>query len=109
MCNCLIWRQQDATRNSIESVGQANFSQKQLNGKSCNEIQEMLWSEKGINWNDFQTDCKRGSCCYRVVETSTMPDPRNDGKFVEVSRRRWVIDNNIPIFTKDRNFVERWL
>lgn len=109
VCNCLIWRQQDATRNSIESVGQANFSQKQLNGKSCNEIREMLWSEKGINWNDFQTDCKRGSCCYRVVETSTIPDPRNDGKFVEVSRRRWVIDNNIPIFTKDRNFVERWL
>ena len=26
VCNCLIWRQQDATRNSIEAVGQANFS-----------------------------------------------------------------------------------
>ena len=30
VCNCLIWRQQDATRNSIESVGHANFSQKEL-------------------------------------------------------------------------------
>ena len=26
VCNCLIWRQQDATRNSIEAVGQANFN-----------------------------------------------------------------------------------
>lgn len=49
VCNCLIWRQQDATRNSIESVGHANFSQKELHGKSCNSIQDMLWKERGIN------------------------------------------------------------
>lgn len=64
VCNCLIWRQQDATRNSIESVGHANFSQKELHGKSCNSIQDMLWKERGINWNDFPVDCKRGSACY---------------------------------------------
>lgn len=38
VCNCLIWRQQDATRNSIEAVGQANFSHKELHGKTCNVI-----------------------------------------------------------------------
>lgn len=42
VCNYLIWRQQDSTRNSIQSVGQANFSQKELHGKSCNNIQDML-------------------------------------------------------------------
>ena len=51
VCNYLIWRQQDATRNSIQSVGQANFSQKELHGKSCNNIQDMLMLQKGINWN----------------------------------------------------------
>ena len=66
VCNCLIWRQQDATRNSIESVGHANFSQKELHGKSCNSIQDMLWKERGINWNDFPVDCKRGSACYKT-------------------------------------------
>ena len=47
--NCLEWRQQDATRNSIQSAGQANFSHKQLMNKSCDDIQEMLFSENGIN------------------------------------------------------------
>ena len=109
VCNCLIWRQQDATRNSVEAAGQAYFSAKQLHEKTCNMIQEMLWSEKGINWNDYPTDCKRGSCCYRVTETAPKPNPRNNDEIVNVTRRRWVIDREIPIFTQDREFVERWL
>ena len=55
VCNYFIWRQQDATRNSIQSVGQANFSQKELHGKSCSNIQDMLMTQKGINWNDYAT------------------------------------------------------
>lgn len=109
VCNCLIWRQQDATRNSIEAVGQAYFSAKQLNKKTCSMIQEMLWAEKGINWNDFQTRCKRGSCCYRVSETTTMQDPRNEEKLIEVVRRKWAVDTEPPIFTRDRDYIERWL
>lgn len=58
--NCLIWRQQDATRNSIQMVGQANFSHKELQKKSCSDIQEMLFSQKGINWNDLAPAKKRG-------------------------------------------------
>lgn len=109
VCNCLIWRQQDATRNSIEAVGQANFSHKQLHCKTCNDIQEMLWREKQINWNDFPVDCKRGSACYCVEEETPMPDPKKPGDEILVKRKRWVIDNNIPVFTQDRAFVERWL
>ena len=67
--NCLLWRQQDATRNSIQAVAQANFSHKQLEGKNCNELQEMLWQEKGINWNDYPTHLKRGSCCVKSTYT----------------------------------------
>lgn len=109
VCNCLIWRQQDATRNSIEAVGQANFSHKQLMGKSCNEIQDMLFKEKGVNWNDFPTDCKRGSACYRVVSEEEIDDPRNPGNKITVQRKRWVVDIGIPIFSQDRQFVERFL
>lgn len=109
VCNCLIWRQQDATRNSIEAVGQAHFSHTQLHGKSCNMIQEMLWSEHNINWNDFPTDCKRGAACYRVERTVEMDNPRNPGETITVQRRQWEIDREIPVFTQDRNFVERFL
>jgi len=109
VCNCLIWRQQDATRNSIEAVGQANFSHRQLMGKSCNEIQDMLFKEKGVNWNDFPTDCKRGSACYRVVSEEEIDDPRNPGNKITVQRKRWVVDIGIPVFSQDRQFVERFL
>lgn len=59
--NYIYWRQLDATRNSIQMVGQANFSHKELQNKSCNDIQDMLMTQKGINWNDLPTYKKRGS------------------------------------------------
>lgn len=103
VCNALIWRQQDATRNSIQSVGQANFSQKELHGKSCNNIQDMLMLQKGINWNDYSTTLKRGSCCIKTV----IQDPNVDIKDGAYPISKWVIDNEIPIFTQDRNYVEK--
>ena len=51
ICNYFIWRQQDATRNSIQMVGQSYFNHKQLQGLSCNDIQDMLMLLKEINWN----------------------------------------------------------
>ena len=96
--NCLLWRQQDATRNSIQAVAQANFSHKQLEGKNCNELQEMLWQEKGINWNDYPTHLKRGSCCVKATYTLEV-----DGK--DVQRSKWVIDNEIPIFSQNTYYV----
>lgn len=99
--NCLIWRQQDATRNSILSVGQANFSHSQLHGKKCDVIQDMLFVEKGINWNDYPTTLKRGSCCIKV------PVKINEGTENETIRNKWVIDNDIPIFTQDKEYVNK--
>ncbi len=98
VCNYFIWRQQDATRNAIQMVGQANFSQKQLNQKTCNQIQEMLFSEKGINFNDFSVSEKRGTCIIKEY-------------FIrfEAMRSKWVVDENIPIFTQDRNYIEQYL
>ena len=60
--NCIYWRQIDAARNSVQMVGQANFSHTELHGKSCNMIQDMLHEQKGINWNDYPTRWKRGVC-----------------------------------------------
>jgi tRNA(His) 5'-end guanylyltransferase len=58
--NCLVWREQDATRNSILSLGQAHFSHTQLHGKSCAQVQEMLFQSFDINWNDQEDWEKRG-------------------------------------------------
>lgn len=102
VCNNLIWRQQDAVRNSIQQVGHANFSQKQLYKKSCNEIQDMLMVEKGINWNDYPVHLKRGSCCVRRDRERKIPNSNET-----IVTKTWIIDKNIPIFTKDRDYIER--
>ena len=68
--NLVYWRQDDASRNSIQMVGQANFSHKELHKKSRNDIQDMLMTQKGINWNDLPTYQKRGSCCIKIEKTS---------------------------------------
>lgn len=95
VCNNLIWRQLDATRNSIQLVGQANFSQKELHGKNCDEIQDMLMVQKGINWNNYPAEYKRGVCCIK-----------EESKFNDGLRSRWVIDLEIPIFTQHREYIE---
>lgn len=118
--NEFIWRQNDCTRNSIQSVGQANFSHKRLQNKDRHEIMDMLMLEKGINWNDYPTHLKRGSCCvkenYFVSEDKLPENHRNNLKprtldpeedEYGVWRSRWIIDTEIPIFTQDRGYVNR--
>lgn len=63
--NCVYWRQVDAARNSVQMVGQAYFTHNELQNKTCNMIQDMLWEQKGINWNDYPTRWKRGVCWTR--------------------------------------------
>lgn len=103
--NCIYWRQLDATRNSIQMVGQANFSHKELQNKSCNDIQDMLMTQKGINWNDFPTYKKRGSCCVRNHMISEPYGNRMLDK--NAGENEWVIDKNIPIFKgEDRKYID---
>lgn len=94
VCNCVLWRQNDATRNSIAMVGQANFSHRELHEKSCNQIQDMLMTQRGINWNNTPAHLKRGSCCIR--------------KFDEVTKHHeWIIDTDIPIFKGEgRKYID---
>lgn len=99
--NYFVWRQQDATRNSIQSVGQANFSDKEMDGKSCDEVQDMLFKQKGINWNDLETGLKRGTGCYKRPVESIL--------FSGVSTKVWISDYTTPIFTQNREYIEQWV
>ena len=105
VCNYFLWRQNDCVRNSIQMVAQANFSHKQLQNKSCDELQEMLWQEKNINWNDFETVKKRGSCCTKTGKHTVVDMKTGEQK----ERLVWEIDKDIPIFTQDRNYIERFV
>ena len=108
--NLIYWRQLDATRNSIQMVGQANFSHKQLHGKSCNMIQDMLLTEKDINWNDLPIYQKRGSCCVKTETTITGATVFENGdvETTTIERPHWVIDTEIPVFKgEDRQYIDK--
>lgn len=97
VCNYFIWRQQDATRNSVQMMARSMYSHKECENKSCSQLQEMIF-KKGKNYNDYPTWQKRGRC---VLKETYLKE--------EVLRTRIKIDDEIPIFTKDRFYIERHL
>jgi tRNA(His) 5'-end guanylyltransferase len=106
--NYFIWRQQDATRNSISSVAQSLYSTKELHGKKTNEMQEMIF-QKGINWNDYSAREKRGSLIRKVEHVYARPgEPIMDGKtrvIESYKRSKWEADAETPIFSQEKGYL----
>jgi tRNA(His) guanylyltransferase len=100
--NYFLFRQQDATRNSISSVAQSLYSHKELNKKNSNELQELIF-QKGINWNDYPAKYKRGRMI--VKEAYIIEDKSPNAPAPLTQRTRW-ISTEPPIFTEDRNYLD---
>lgn len=66
--HAVLWRQQDCTKNAISMAAQSMFSHKYLQGRSGPEMQELMWKEKGVNFNDYPAFFKRGTFARRVKE-----------------------------------------
>lgn len=96
--NCIVWRQQDCSRNSIEMVGRTYFSDKELFKKNCSNIQDMLMEKYNVNWNDFPVRYKRGCACYKRCVGNG-----------DICRDEWYVDYDMPIITQDREYVEKWV
>ena len=89
VCNYLIWRQQDAERNSILGLAQSMYSHSELHGISCKKLQDKMFTENGVNWNDIDSGKKRGVVIAKPEEGGFVPWPET------------------PIFSQNRDFVER--
>jgi len=98
MVNAIINRQQDCTRNSVSMAASANYSHEELNGKSSDEKQEMLF-QKGINWNDYKTKYKRGS----VIKKHQFEVEGPNGE--TATRSKWIAVET-PIITQDKDFLK---
>ena len=94
--NNLIWRQQDAVRNSINALGHAHFSNDILKNKNTTQVQDMLMNEKKINWNNCCAYQKRGCCAVKKPVEIT----GKNGNII--TRNKWVLDLNMPILTEDK-------
>lgn len=124
--NYFIWRQQDTTRNSIQSVAQSLYKHQELNGKNTKELQEMIF-QKGINWNDYAPKYKRGRMISREVDHKVICDmsEANAAKIEQVKKSSpegWTANHlqnefcirtkvwkniEVPIFTQDRDFLDQ--
>jgi tRNA(His) guanylyltransferase len=96
--NYFIWRQQDASRNSVHMLARSLYSHKECMNKNNSQLQDMI-HEKGKNWNDLTTPEKRGVCVLKKkinIETE-------DGDLV--NRNIWYIDEDIPIFSQNRQYI----
>jgi tRNA(His) guanylyltransferase len=94
VANYYVWRQRDATRNSVSMAAQAHFSHKRLHGLNGAQMQELLWQEKGVNWNDYPDGAKRGRVCQRVTaeEPVTYTDKRTGQEVTtDAVRSRWEV------------------
>lgn len=65
VANYLIWREEDAVRNSIQSLARAHFSHNECNNLTKKQLQEKLWQKEKINWNDLPSWAKRGTYIFK--------------------------------------------
>jgi tRNA(His) 5'-end guanylyltransferase len=111
--NCVVWRQQDAMKNAISMAAHSMFSHNSLIGMSSQMMQERMWKEKGVNFNDYPFFFKRGTFVRRVKEArlltaerlATIPEQYRPTKPVE----RSFIDTLDIWLTKQPNGVDALL
>ena len=106
--NYFIWRQQDATKNAISMTAHAHFSHASLQGLSTDQMQERLFAEKGINFNDLPVGFKRG----RVIERQTSEQSvsythkRTGEEQTAMALRSAWVSVGPPIFTREREWLQ---
>ena len=97
VCNLFLWRQQDCERNSVQMVARSLYTHKQCENKNNSQLQDMMF-KKGINWNSLPVWQKRGRAVYRKAYTEN-----------RVLKSRIIIDDEIPVFSEDREFIDRFV
>jgi tRNA(His) guanylyltransferase len=71
--HAVLWRQQDCTKNAISMAAQSMFSHRSLQGQNGSQMQERMWSEKGVNFNDYPAAFRRGTFARRVKVLKPLP------------------------------------
>ena len=112
--NTILWREQDATKNSISMAASHYYSHNKLQNKNGSEKQDMLM-DKGVNWNDYPSFFKRGVFVrresvlrkYDINELENLPKKHaaRTNPDLEVERQQ-VSVLYMPPFSKVTNRVE---
>lgn len=109
--NVFLWRELDATKNSITMAASEYYSHNFLHGKNGSEKQELLF-EKGVNWNNYPNSFKRGTYIQFKVFTSKMtaeeiemlPPKHNLRRNPDMEiKRRALVELDLPPLSKIKN------
>jgi tRNA(His) guanylyltransferase len=103
-----IWRQNDATRNSLSMLARHHFSAKELHGKGSSDMHEMLHG-KSVNWNNQPIPFKRGRVIRRMPNSRTVSFVHKKTKETinkDVQEMAWMVDEKIPAFNRDKSYLE---
>jgi tRNA(His) guanylyltransferase len=112
--NVFLWREQDASKNSISMAARHYYPHAEVDGKDAAAMHELLFA-KGVNWNDYPEFFKRGSFVqrrvirrlFRVEELAQLPErheARRDPNLVVERHEVRVVE--MPPFGRVRNRVE---
>lgn len=111
--NTVLWRELDASKNSVSMLARHYFSHKQLHGKTSKEMQEMLFQEKNINWNNQPDFFKRGTFFQRkkifkeLSEDERIKIPEKYRPEKEIMVERTVVEElDMPRFSSVKNRIE---
>jgi tRNA(His) 5'-end guanylyltransferase len=111
--NQVLWRELDASKNSVSMLARHHFSHKSLQSLTAKQMQEKLFSEAGVNWNDQPDFFKRGTFLQRrsvekmlsPEELERIPEAHRPPAGVPV-RRTEVRELAMPRFSTVANRVE---
>lgn len=101
--NQFLWREFDATRNSILSLAQSLFSHKEIQNLNTNMLQYKMMLERGVNWNDLNVRLKRGTYVKRQLELKPFTQDEIDELPLGHNARK---DPNMVISRHSVNIIE---
>ena len=110
MVNTMIWRQQDATRNSVSMAAYEICGHSATMNMSGSEKQELLFQE-GVNWNDYPVKFKRGTVIKKEERLMTRKPSGDSNKTTMIdenlifTRNVWEADEDTPIFTQNKEYL----
>ena len=100
--NTIIYKQQHNFHSSIQLAcfyellkkHDKNAIREMLNGLSIDEKIDLLQQECDVDFNQYPLSFRRGAACYRVPKVSN-----------GLVKNKWILDLELPIFTKDQSFL----
>ena len=107
--NHMIWRQQDAVRNSVSMAAHALLGHSEtMNLTGSEKIAKMI-NEKDVNWNDYEDKFRHGVIIRKIEvevpithgEALNMAEPE-----ATVMRNRLLTDYETPIFTDNMDYLK---